>query len=261
MITVDEFLRCNHVVNHVYLCRRDKIKRYQRYRRARNRRKYMGKKRYNENGEPYSKKQKTKKNKKGDSVHQRLVAVGGVGTRYREKKNIDVTPTITFTLGASTFVTPILLNGVAVGDDGVSRDGRKVLFKKILVRALYRASTAGAGLMRFIVFYDKQANGAVPAITDVLTEDHFLSTNNLGNVERFVILKDWITRAYTADGPEAGADVHSISTQMETLYSGTTSAITSISSGAIYIMAAGAGTDVTGTQTVTMRIRSRFVDV
>lgn len=263
MITVNDVLRFNTVVNHVHLCKRDKIKRAKRYRRYRNIAKYMGK-RYIEGQEPYPKRQKKgKKSKKGGSVHQRLVAVGGVGTRYREKKNNDITPTITWTVGVNTWLAPILLNGVAVGDDGVSRDGRKVLFKKIHMRTISNvASTqSGGSIFRYVLVYDKQANGTTPAITDIFQEDHFLTNNNLGNVERFVILKDWITNNITVDGPDAMAQVKSVSTQMETIYSGTTSGIASIASGAIWLLCCSAGRDAVIAPVTSMRIRSRFVDV
>lgn len=261
-----EYIRAAHIVDHWFLCKRDVVKRAKRYRKYRNQVRYMGKRYVIESGEPVAKRQKIKGKKKkykGDAVHQRLVAVGGVGTRYREKKNIDTTPTITFTTGVRTWLAPILLNGVAVGDDGVSRDGRKVLFKKILVRALYGAgaTTVNGCVLRFAIVYDKQANGGTPAITDIFTEDDFLTTNNLGNVERFVILKDWITPCLTVDGPETIANVKSIATQMETIYSGTTSANTSIASGSIWLLCCSAGRETTAPPIAQMRIRLRFVDV
>lgn len=265
MIELNEFWEAHRKANFIQLQNIDWKRRYKRLRRLRNQRKYMGTMKRNFNDYPVKEKKskKYKKQKKGDAVHQRLVAVGGAGTRYREKKNTDVTPTITWTLSTSTWNAPILLNGVATGDDGVSRDGRKVLFKKILVKALHKVANTsnGTSMFRFVIVYDKQANGAAPAITDVFTEDYFLTTNNLGNVDRFVILKDWITKPMTVDGPEATAETKSKSTQMETLYSGTTNAITSISSGAIWLFCCSAGTETTAAPTTQMRIRLRFIDV
>lgn len=263
---IPEFIRAAKLVDHWFLCKRDVVKRAKRYRRYNNQKKYMGKRYVIESGQPTAKRQKIKSKKKkykGDAVHQRLVAVGGVGTRYREKKNVDVTPTITWTAGSNTWLAPILLNGVAVGDDGVSRDGRKVLFKKIHMRVISNVPTnlVGGSVFRYVLVYDKQANGATPAITDIFQEDHFLTNNNLGNVERFVILKEWITSNITVDGPDTQAYVKSVSTQMETIYSGTTSAITSIASGAIWLLCCSGGREATAAPVTSMRIRCRFVDV
>lgn len=261
-----DFIRAAKLVDHWFLCKRDVVKRAKRYRKYRNQVRYMGKRYVIESGEPTAKRQKVKykkKKNKGTPVHQRLVAVGGVGTRYREKKNVDTTPTITWVVGTATWLAPILLNGVATGDDGVSRDGRKVLFRKILVRSWSKcgATSVQGSLLRFVIVYDKQANGGTPATTDVFTEDHFLTTNNLGNVDRFVILKDWMTPCLSVDAPEIVSQVKSVSTQMETIYSGTTSAITSIASGAIWLFCCSAGQESTAAPTTQMRVRLRFVDV
>jgi len=43
---------------------------------------------------------------------------------------------------------------------------------------------------RFIVYYDKQCNGAAPAMTDLLLANSLYSPKSLANVRRFKILYD-----------------------------------------------------------------------
>lgn len=264
-VTVSELLRCNRVVDYYFLCKNDRIKRAKRYRRWKNRMGTYKRKGYEEM--PYKKPKKYKKYKKskGTPVHQRLVAVGGAGTRYREKKNNDVDPgSLSPAPGVATFSTPLLLNGIATGDDGTTRDGRKILTKSILVRWQLindADETAGGNVVRIVLVYDKQANNAAPAVTDIFTENNVLSTNNLNNADRFVILKDKLIGpgGGFSVGPKMG--VFSVKTQMETLYGLNTDVIGAINSGSIWMLAAFDGTTTEAVGTLNMRIRLRFVDV
>jgi len=262
---IPEFIRAKNVVDYYFLCKNDRIKRAKRYRRQRN---IMGSyKRGTYENMPYKKPKKFKKSKKskGKAVHQRLVAVGGAGTRYREKKNNDVAANFAATIGVATWSTPLLLNGIATGDDGTSRDGRKILTKSILIRWMLNTDTDATDFghsVRMVLFYDKQANNAVPAVTDLFTTDNVLTTNNLNNADRFVILKDKIVGPWSGiyTGPKMG--VFSIKTQMETLYGLNTDVIAAINSGSIWFTCAfdGNGLD-NGAGTLYTNMRLRFVDV
>lgn len=260
-----EFDRARKLVDHYFLCKDDRINRAKRYRRFKNR---MGAyKRGGYEDMPYKKPKKYKKSKKskGKAVHQRLVAVGGAGTRYREKKNNDVSANFSPGVGVSTFSTPLLLNGIATGDDGTTRDGRKVLTRSILVRWKMTADETPSeygSSCRMILFYDKQANNAAPAVTDVLTTNDVLSTNNLNNSDRFVILKDKLVGPYGGFGSGPKIGVFSVKTQMETLYGLTTDVIGAINSGSIWFMVAFDGASVgSGVEQLSVNIRLRFVDV
>lgn len=264
--TVSEFIRCKNVVDHYFLCKNDAIKRAKRYRRWRN---IMGTyKRGGYDNMPYKKPKKYKKSKKykGKPVHQRLVAVGGAGTRYREKKNKDTGIVYAPATPSVTWSTPTLLNGIATGDDGQTRDGRKILIKSILVRWRLvndAESNQGGSTVRVILFYDKQANNAAPAITDLLTSNTNVSPNNLANSERFVVLKDKIIGPYAGLTTGPGMGVFSVKTQMESIYGLTTDDITAINSGSVWITVAfdGGADFVSAVPTFEVSCRLRFVDV
>lgn len=106
--------------------------------------------------------------------------MGGV-----ESKFIDTTGSVT-TL--STTPQIILLNGVATGTDYNTRVGREITMSSLYFRFQF-ASTVNA-FLRFMIVYDKQCNGAAPAITDILSAITFVSANNLNNKDRFVTIMD-----------------------------------------------------------------------
>jgi len=106
--------------------------------------------------------------------------MGGV-----ESKFIDTTGSYT---NLSTTPQIILLNGVATGTDYNTRVGREITMKSLYFRYQF-ASTVNA-FLRFMIVYDKQCNGAAPAILDILSAVTFTSPNNLNNKDRFVTIMD-----------------------------------------------------------------------
>lgn len=112
-------------------------------------------------------------------------------TNPSELKNKDVT-----TLGITAFGlgtgTLTLLNGIAPGTSEITRLGRKITMKSHLMRVNISVAptTTGTTNLRLIVFYDRQANAAAPAATQVLTTDDISSGMNLGNAKRFVVIHD-----------------------------------------------------------------------
>lgn len=81
------------------------------------------------------------------------------------------------------------------GTNESSRLGRKALIKSLNFHCncIMPAVTSGAASydrIRFIVWLDKQSNGAAPLATDILETADIYSFNNLANSQRFKILKD-----------------------------------------------------------------------
>lgn len=81
------------------------------------------------------------------------------------------------------------------GNGEEQRIGRKLTIKRILWRynvLLPTTATAGntSDIIRVMLILDKQANGAQPAITDILESDDYQSFNSLANSQRFRILYD-----------------------------------------------------------------------
>lgn len=113
-----------------------------------------------------------------NSITAQSVRVGGYAypSRQGELKFLDVNTGITVGgAAASTFGSGVLLNGLANGNDASSRIGRKVTIKSLYLRwsQLFIAGAGGAGSIRVLIVYDKQANAAAPAITDILLANDF----------------------------------------------------------------------------------------
>lgn len=104
-----------------------------------------------------------------------------------EKKNHDVTGTVTTTGGTPSVTT---LSAIPQGDTATTRDGRKVMIKT--VQGKYHISATNAGAWRVIVLMDHNALGAAGFNTADLLE---VATNpqsplNLAYPKRFTILHD-----------------------------------------------------------------------
>ena len=87
------------------------------------------------------------------------------------------------------------MNVIASGSGESQRVGRKVTLKNIYLHGeLVLPSTNSVTLctdqFRMIVFVDKQANGVIAGVTDLLQTATINSFRNLANQERFVVLKD-----------------------------------------------------------------------
>jgi len=99
---------------------------------------------------------------------------------------------------------------VAQGDGQNERIGHKICIKKAMFRLrvnlLNQASATPTGAtLRILIVLDKQCNGAVAAVADIITDADVYGFNNLDNTDRFVILKDkWVTvnpMTFASTGP------------------------------------------------------------
>ncbi len=92
---------------------------------------------------------------------------------------------------ATTTSTFILLNGTTRGADADSnRIGRNIQCKSLQWRVSARneAANESPGPVRFVLVWDKDPNGALPAVTDVLETASTAAMTNMANKDRFVIL-------------------------------------------------------------------------
>lgn len=175
-----------------------------------------------------------------------------------ERKNFDVFTTFAPPV-ASAFATPQLLNGIANGSGGTERIGRKILIKSVQWRAIFQPA-APASQHRVVIFYDKQANGAAPAITDIMETNAFTSPLRLGNSDRFVIISDEVTDSSQSSSLTISDKVYTKCT-LETSYIGTGGTIASIGTGAIWCMIANNGGTIIGVATsVDIHLRVRYLD-
>jgi len=125
------------------------------------------------------------------------------GGSYSRAKNDEVKFRDT-SVGAATQTTTMTrwadsLNIVPQGDAQNERIGNKICIKKAMLRLrinlLNQTSASPAGAtVRICVVLDKQCNGAVATVTDILPDADVFSFNNLDNTDRFIILYDkWHT--------------------------------------------------------------------
>lgn len=128
----------------------------------------------------------------------------------QEWKSIDVIQTVTPALSAGILT---LLNGCSQGDNLNNRDGRQIFIQSIQIkfRAEFNAAAATAQPVRFILFYDKQSNGAAPAVSELLdtaTAGAVDALRLLTTRKRFKILAD--RRYYVAQNAGPGGIVDDI---------------------------------------------------
>ncbi len=110
-----------------------------------------------------------------------------------EMKVHDVTIDDAVISALGTIQAELLEIPEGVGEE--QRVGRKITVKKLIYRyqiTIPTTTTAAntSDTVRIRIVHDKQCNGALPAVTDVMATDFFLGLNNLNNVNRFRTLYD-----------------------------------------------------------------------
>ena len=137
-----------------------------------------------------------------------------ISTGTKEYKFVDVnlgTTTAATTLGAASGSSFVLLNGLQLGTSAYQRIGNKIAMKSLywsVAFGLYSNDTDPAVdtgnnnvPVRFMIIYDKQTNGVLPTISDLLSGFSGIgnataraidvnSPNNLNNRDRFIVLAD-----------------------------------------------------------------------
>jgi len=185
-----------------------------------------------------------------------LGMTSGTGT---EKKYLDTVVSISALNLLTTPAVPLLINGVVQGVDANMRVGRKVQWESILTRLTISLNgTPLSSAYRLMLVVDKQANAAVCAASDILATQDFTSANNMGNRARFVTLWDKKGVVSTA-GETIKIEELFLRKKFQTIFSGTTAAIGSITSGALYLLAFGNITVASGL-VVAGYIRLRYTD-
>lgn len=153
-------------------------------------------------------------------------------------------------LGApATTGTLSLINGVSSGTDETNRTGRYSQMVRYDISVFFEPNTASTSangdVIRTILLYDAQPNGAAPGVADVLQNNNYTEPYNSDNSDRFLILYDCFVNleanAYTAGVLTNGTPkFHSVliedNCDLETIYSGTGATIASIASGSLYLL-------------------------
>jgi len=182
----------------------------------------------------------------------------------QELKVIDSTEGV---VAADTTGSITGINFVATGTDFTNRIGRKVIWKSFTLTALIQPSDAAtdSNLWRIMVVYDKQPNGALPAVTDVLTAATSTSNMNLNNRDRFRVLLDKMGTIGFYNVSQQIADKTSAMVRkykrinLQTIFDGTAADIGSIQTGSIFVLTVGTNAAGLGSQ-CWIATRMRFVD-
>lgn len=192
-----------------------------------------------------------------------------------EKKFIDTT--IADATTGTTWEASTSQNLVAQGTTESTRVGRKIVIKNIMCHGRWTLSPTDDGTairgpcyIRCLLVLDKQANGAIPATSQVVETDTSVDTfNNLANKDRFKILysKKIMLNPPSSGGTAIAMDVGGDGDQFEFYkkcnipieFDSTAGAITEIRSNNLFWMYVRS--DASGTVTFNVTTRLRFTDL
>lgn len=139
----------------------------------------------------YGKTVMVKKSRKATSSNQGkfLRNRAMVSGRGPERKVVD---TASATYACDTTGSVTFISGCAQGTDFNQCLGRKYNLDTVQLEGIIRPQDANVGAthVRVMLVYDEQPNGAVPAITDILTASTSNAFMNLNNRDRFKVLSD-----------------------------------------------------------------------
>ncbi len=96
------------------------------------------------------------------------------------------------------------ISQLAQGDTNLTREGNKVIAKRINLRLRFLKTVATTDTMRVIIFADKEQHGTIPTLANVLQSVDTTSHLNINNKVRFRIFKDMIVNFSSDDagGPD-----------------------------------------------------------
>lgn len=106
---------------------------------------------------------------------------------------------------ASTTGELLLLNGLSLGNTAITRVGQQVSIKSLQITGRWANDQAVPQAMRIMVFIDKQANGAAPAVTDLLNSVVPTALRNLAWRKRFNVIVD---KFYSVGGYTAAVETN-----------------------------------------------------
>lgn len=123
---------------------------------------------------------------------------GNLVSNRPEIKAVDI-PVTSWNINTTAQIVPI--NLIQAGSTFCNRIGRKVEMASVRVSGMIRPAgntTTVQDYARVLIVYDRQTNGALPAISDILQTTNQSTTNtttsfsgiNINNRDRFTILRD-----------------------------------------------------------------------
>lgn len=151
--------------------------------------------------------------------------------------------TTTSAAGAFQFVT----QGIVQGTGSSQRQGNQITLKKLRVK-INTFAVGVSGISRYVLYQDKQANGAAPLVTDILDSANSVASLNGLTVQtekRYHILAD-----FTHNVPIGGEGIRVYDTTFTTkllkpvTYLANTSVVSANGRNAVYLLYLGTATNV-----------------
>jgi len=198
------------------------------------------------------------------------------GGSAKEIKSFDCLVTapaagIAWNMGAAAFAEPSAaytgiteLNDIQQGAGVYERIGVKILMRSIRIRAFFSAAASPVmTTFRVACVYDRQPNGAAPAIADIFTDTRvagatttdIISGINITNKNRFTVLRDQMFNFDVAIRESLDLDWF-IPCRLQTEFKASGGSIADISTGSIlFIVAALSATSLPNMSVCRSRIR------
>jgi len=176
----------------------------------------------------------------------------------------------------------LCLNGVVRGTDVNQRIGRRICLKGLLFRGVVQQTGAGSSvseMLRLMLVYDRQTNGANPAVGDIIQDVNSGTTDNMSymninNTKRFVVLAKhtWVQATQgTGTNKELANNVSETTSRMCDIFvpakkikslitefnSGVAGDVTDIISGGLFAVWIG----VSGNYSLSWKCRWRWCDL
>jgi len=168
--------------------------------------------------------------------------------------------------------TVTLLNGLAIGDDNTTRDGRQVCIKSVQLKGFVFPvdDTTSHQKVRVVLVWDNSVNGgAAPTIATIFGSASGNSFPVVDQAQRFTILSDQSFAIGKVDNTATTAIacapvVHNVEIYKKlnsiTQYSSTTAAVGSIQSGGLFLLTMGTAAAAAAAN-LSCAIRVRFTDM
>lgn len=174
-----------------------------------------------------------------------------------EKKYVDYSPYTNFSVATAGTLT--CMNLMTQGTSALTRTGQSIKMVSFLCNgsAIINAAATGT-IIRFMVFVDRQANGAAATLAQLLNTTDVYSPVNIGFSKRFRFLVDKRI-SLSANGTEIRTFKRFRKMSIHTEYNQSNNGnIGDIDTNSLWI--AFISTEATNTPSVTAQFRLRFVD-
>lgn len=206
-----------------------------------------------------------------------IAASRGASTRGRhfgEMKHVDVNYAGVTLNATSTSVT--LLNGVATGVESYNRIGTKIDPYSVYLNFQVTNDSTAAGAwnwLRVSLIWDRQPTGTLPTYSEIFQNVNAAGTTSVAGLvgrnsdttDRFYTIANKELFLTPKDANSGGrwmqfGSIYKSLKGLKQQFKGTSAAIGSISTGALYLVLAG-GSDATNTTTVFTDTRFRYTDI